>query len=130
MNKICSIFLDQSSLINPSILNFLIKQYDSVILTGNQMTTKHHVELPYIYYNYLRYNYDVDIIFQNLTDIAKFDNSRHKIGYIYNCESHNIDYNTLPMYFKKISFIITDNKKVSKEMLMDVFGYDQEVIYV
>ena len=130
MNKICSIFLDHNSLINTSILDYLRNRYDSVILTGSQMTTKYHVELPYIYYNYLRYNYDIDIIFQNLTDIAKFDNSGHRIGYIYNCESHNIDYNTLPIYFKKIGFIITDNRVVSKEMLSDVFEYNQEVIYV
>jgi predicted phosphodiesterase len=129
MNKTCSIFVD-NNLINNKVLSFLNKKYDSVFLIGNQMTSKNHKELPYLYYNYIRYNYDIDIVFQNLKDIAKFNMMDHKIGYIYNCENHNISYNTLSSFFKKINFIIVDDPKIPKKMFEDVFEYYNEVIYV
>lgn len=130
MNKICSIFLDNSKPVEPKIIAYLKQKYNSVILTGNQMTTQYHQEIPYIYYNYFKYNYETDIIFQNLKDIIKFENSSHKIGYIYNCESHNIDYNIASSLFKKIHFIISDDKKINQEMLEHIFGYSKEMLYV
>jgi hypothetical protein len=129
MNKTCSIFVD-NNLINNKAMSYIKNKYSSIFLVGNHMTSKHYQELPYLYYNYIRHNYDIDIVFQHLKDITKFNDTYHRIGYIYNCEDHNINYNTLSSIFKKISFIIVDDSKIPKKMFEDVFKYFNEVIYV
>lgn len=129
MNKACSIFIDNDGPINSKILSYLRDRYDSIMLVGSQMTTKYHAELPYVYYNYIRYEYDIDIIFQNLTDIDKLGDTDHRIGYIYDCSKNNIGYNTVSSLFNKIDLLILDND-TPKELFKDVFNYSKEIVYV
>lgn len=130
MSKTCSIFIDNISPIDNRIISYLNNKYDSIVLVGSSMTTKYHPKLPYIYYNYIRYYDNIDIIFQNLKDILKLGITNHKIGYIYDCTKHNSDYNLVASLLKKVDVMLVEDKQIPMQLFADTFEYTKEVIYV
>jgi len=130
MNKVCSIFVDNTENVDNKIISYLKTKYDTVFLCGTGMTTKFNSDIPYIYYNYLQYNPNIDILFQNIADINKIKINCINIGYIYNDNGHHHSYDLTHSSYAKIDFILSLNKKITKKLLSDIFSYTKELIHV
>lgn len=129
-NKICSIYIDNSGPINSSVIKYLRSTYETIFLVGQQVTSRYHEDIPYVYYNYIRYKPNIDIVFQNLLDIETIDIDNRYIRYIYDHSKHNKLYNSILNNINKINSILLLNKNINKELLSDVFNYEKEVEYV
>lgn len=130
MNKLCSIYLDGSGPVDDKIINYLKNKYDSIFLVGREVTTKYHSDIPYLYYNYIRYMTNIDIVFQNLTDIETLGLAKHNIYYIYDASKHNKNYNIVSDMFAKLDSVLLIDKNISQQLLQDVFKFSKEIIYV
>lgn len=130
MNKVCSIFIDNLNPIEPKIIKYLRDKYELVYLVGSEVTTKYHIDLPYVYYGYIKYLDNIDIVFQNLKDIEKMHFVSNNIGYIYDCEKHNISYNILHNLLNRVDYILVDNISIPHQLFVDVFEFQKDIIYV
>lgn len=130
MNNTCSIYIDNQSPVSNNVIKYLTNKYDTLFLIGNDMTTKYHDNIPYIYYNYVKYNRNIDIYFQNILDIEKLDYDNHRIGYIYDGSRHNGKHSLLLELFNKVDTVLLVDNGIPQALITDVFNYNKETIYV
>jgi hypothetical protein len=129
-NSYCSIYIDNTEPIPDNIFKYIKLNYDSIFLCGNDMTTRFHTNIPYIYNQYIKYKSNIDIVFQNLCDIDKIDNMNHKIYYIFNNIKHNKDYKSIKELFLKIDSLLVVDHNLSSALIKDVFDFNGDIIYV
>jgi hypothetical protein len=130
MNKICSIYLDDEGPIDANVIAYLKNRYDTIFLVGQQVTTKYHTDIPYIYYNYIRYKSNIDIVFQNLMNIETIDIEGRNVWYIYDISKHKKNHKMISNAFKQIDTVLLTNKNISQTLLQNVFNFQKEVVYV
>lgn len=130
MNKLCSIYLDGSGPIDNKVINYLKNKYDNIFLVGKDVTTKYHNDIPYLYYNYIKYMTNIDIVFQNLTDIETLGSAKHNICYIYDASKHNKNYSIVSDMFSKLDSVLLIDKNISQQLLQDIFKFSKEIVYV
>lgn len=130
MNKICSIYLDNEGPIDANVIAYLKSKYNTVFLVGQQVTTKYHTDMPYIYYNYIRYKSNIDIVFQNLMNIETVDINRRNVGYIYDTSKHKKNHKMISNAFNQVNTIFLRDKNIPQTLLQNVFNYHKEIVYV
>lgn len=130
MNKLCSIYLDGSGPIDNKVINYLKNKYDNIFLVGKDVTTKYHNDIPYLYYNYIKYMTNIDIVFQNLTDIETLGSAKHNTCYIYDTSKHNKNHSIISDMFTKLDSVLLIDKNISQQLLQDIFKFSKEIIYV